>query len=252
MPRNESFLVRSERNDRENQGRSHGEHAGRVPGQAVGRRPRDSGSGVDSRSPTTRLLVGPTGSRAPDLDQAAMAGDQPGSRKTLNAVEERTKGPTRRVEDQNTSTSSSPLPDIPLPNTYDGIPDQRAFDAWVYEVTIYIKYRRLSDNQVMRMFRHLVTGEALSCFMTHFAPSRYLPSREQSLKEVLKVLQKECFPPDRKMALHKQLMSATQGNFSVRGFVSELRFRAKYLHTSPSNVSLLYSSSAFTSTSGSS
>jgi len=164
-----------------------------------------------------------------DLDQAIMAGDRPGGRKTLNTVKERTKRPTHRVEDPDTSTSSSPLLDIPLPNTYDGIPDQRAFDAWAYEVTIYFKYRKLSDNQVMRMFHHLVSGEALSCFMTHFAPSRYLPSREQSLKEVLKVLQRECFPPDHKMTLHKQLMSATQGNFSVRGFVSELRFRAKHL-----------------------
>ena len=31
------------------------------------------------------------------------------------------------------------------------------------------------------------------------------------------------------MTLHKQLVSATQGNLSVRSFVSELQFRAKRL-----------------------
>ena len=229
MPRNEKFLVRSERNDRESQGRSHGEHAGRAPNQAVGRRPRDPGSGVDSRSPIVRLLVEPTSSRPLDLDQAAMAGDRPGGRKALNTVKERTKRPTRRVEDPDTSTSSSPLPDIPLPSPYDGRPDQRAFDAWAYEVTVYVKHYKLSDDQVMCIFHHLVSGNALSCFMTYFTPSRYPPSREWSLKEVFKVLQKECFPPDHKMTLHKQLMSATQGNLSVKGFVSELRFRARHL-----------------------
>ena len=37
--------------------------------------------------------------------------------------------------------------------------------------TVYVKYYKLSDRQVMHTFHHFVSGNASSCFMTHFTPS---------------------------------------------------------------------------------
>jgi hypothetical protein len=39
-----------------------------------------------------------------------------------------------------------------IASSYDGKPDQRAFDIWAHRVTIYVKYCRIFDGQVMRMF----------------------------------------------------------------------------------------------------
>ena len=238
MSQRKNYLVESERNDRGGRKRSHGDHNRPIPDEAVGRRPRGLESNV------VRILVESTSGRAPGLDQAAMASDRPRGREAPNTVKERNKRPTREVEDpdssdssddetvsttSDTSTGSSSSLDIPLPDPYDGRPDQRAFDAWVDQVTFFVEYYKLSDDQVMYMLRRLVSGEAKSCFMSHFTPSRYLQPRERSLKEVFKVLQEECFPSDHKMTLHKQLMSATQGNLGVSDFADELRFRAKHL-----------------------
>ena len=142
----------------------------------------------------------------------------------------RTKRPTPGVEDSDTSMVSLSLHDIPIPlsSPYDGRPDQRAFDIWEFRVTMYLKCAKLSDHEAICMFHLLVSGRALSCFMENFTPSRYPPPNEWSLEEVFKVLQKECFPPDHKITLHKELMSATQGNFSVSYFAADLRFRAKH------------------------
>ena len=245
MPRKKDFLARSEGSGREGQKRSDGKHTGRAPGEAVGRRPRDLESGVDNRSANERLLVEPTSSRAPGLDQAAMAGDRPRGRKSPKTVKTQTKRPARRVEGPDssddssdtstassttdTSASSSFRPSIPPPPPYDGRADQRVFDLWVCRVTSWVEYNKFSDEEVKYMFLRLVNGKAESCFIAYLTPSRYLPPEEQSLKGIFKAIHRDCFPLNHKMTLHKELMSASQGNLGIREFVSELRLRARHL-----------------------
>ena len=237
MPRKKDFPVRSERNGREGQKRS--------DGKAAGRRPRDLESGVDNRSANARLLVEQTSSRAPGLDQAAMAGDRPRGRKAPKTVKVQTKRPARRGESPDssdyssdtgttssttdTSTSSSFCSSISLPTPYDGRADLRVFDVWVCQVTTWVKYSGLSHKEVMYMFPRFVSGKAKSCFIAYVTPSRFLPPREQSLEEIFKAIHEDCFPPGHKMTLHKELMSASQGNLRVREFASELRLRARHL-----------------------
>ena len=140
----------------------------------------------------------------------------------------RTKRPTPRIEDPYTSVIILHDTDIPLPSPYDGRPDQRAFDVWEFRVTLYFKCAKLSDHEAMWMFHLLVSGRALECFTAKFTLTSYPPPSEWSPKEVFKVLQKECFPPDHKITSHKELMSATQGNLSVSDFAADFRFRAMH------------------------
>jgi len=237
-------IARSERNGKEGRKRSYGKQA---PNEAARRRTRDPDSDVDDQSADPRLLVKPTSSRAPNLDRAVKASDRSKSRKVLQTVKIQTKRPVRRVEgldssddlsddssdtgtaSSTTDTSSSFYPSIPLPTPYDGRADLRVFDLWVDQVTTWVKYSKLSHKEVMYMFPHLVSGKAKSCFIAYFTPSRFLPQREQSLKEIFKAIHEDCFPPGHKMTLHKELMSASQGNLGVEDFASELRLRVKYL-----------------------
>jgi len=49
------------------------------------------------------------------------------------------------------------------------------------------------------------------------------------LEGILEAIHEECFPRGYKMMLHKELMSATQGNLEVREFGHKLRSLAKRL-----------------------
>ena len=61
----------------------------------------------------------------------------------------RTKRPTPRIEDPDTSVIILHDTDIPLPSPYDGRPNQRAFDVWEFRVTLYFKCAKLSDHEAM-------------------------------------------------------------------------------------------------------
>lgn len=178
MPRNK-ITSPDPKGTAEGQRNSHGEHTGRVPNQAVGRPPRDPGSGVGSKSAIAHLLAELTSGRALDLDQAATAGDRSVGRKAFNTVEGRNERPTRRVEGPDSSdlfnaeTASPFLPDVPLPSPYKGRSDQRAFDLRVYKVTVYTKHYELSNDQMMCKLHRLVSENALLCSTTYFPPSCY-------------------------------------------------------------------------------
>ena len=239
MPRKKDRHSKSERNEKDGRKNSHKKHT-RQSHDEASRRARDQGSGVDNIS-ANGLLVVQASSRAPHLDQATMAGDRSKGRKSLNDVKARSKKPFHRVEDPDSSDDSSDsatassdtgsavfLPSLPLPKPYDGRADQMAFDFWVRRVTTWAKCSKLSHEQVMYMFPHLVSGKAAACFKRYHTPSRY-PPIEPSLEGIFRVIHKSCFPPDHKVTLHKELMSATQGHSGVRDFAFELRSRAKHL-----------------------
>lgn len=80
----------------------------------------------------------------------------------------RTKRPTPRIEDPDTSVIILHDTDIPLSSPYDGRPDQRAFNVWEFRVTLYFKCAKLSDHEAMWMFHLLVSGRALECFTAKF------------------------------------------------------------------------------------
>lgn len=241
MSKRKDRLARSERDGREGQKRSRGKHAGRVPNESARRRPRDLGSGVDNNSAHPRPTVKTSG-RASDLDQAALASDRSKGRKALATVQVQTRSSAPRVEDtdssdddsSDTGTDSSTTdtrsvsPFFPPPRPYDGRADRDAFDIWEDRVKCWAECNELSDKEVMYLFPLLVSGKAKACFMSNFAPSRWLPPREQTLKEILKVIHEECFP-NYKMTSHEELVLATQGNLGVREFAHKLRSLARRL-----------------------
>ena len=243
MPKNNDSLARSETDGRDGQKRSHGTRTGRTPNESAGRRPRDLESGVDHKSAHARTTSKLTSGRAPGLDQATMASDRPKGREALDTVQVRTKKPPPRVEgsdssddssdtgtDSSYTDSSSMFSLFPPPSPYDGRADRHVFDLWELQVKLWAERNKLSDKEVMYLFLPLVSGKTKTCFMWNFAtPSRYRPPRKQTLKEILEVIHEECFPPRYKTTLHKELMSATQGNLGVREFADELRSLAKRL-----------------------
>ena len=243
MPNKKDFLARSERDGREGQKRSHGKHTGQAPDESA-RRPRDLESGVDYKSAHVRATVKPTSDRAPDLDQAAMASDRSRGRKALSTVQARTKKPAPRVEDPDSSDDSSDTATdssttdsdtssvssfFPAPRPYDGRADRDAFDFWEWQVKCWAEGNKLSDQEVMCRFRSLVSGKAEACFISNFTPSRFLRPREQTLKEVFKVIHEECFPLGYERTVHYELWSATQGSLRVEEFAHKLRSLAKRL-----------------------
>ena len=82
-----------------------------------------------------------------------MAGDLLEGGGTLGTVKERKKRPTWGVESPDSSDSFSAEAGPFQP--HDRRPDQRASEIWAYRATTYVKYCRLSDGQVTRVFSSL-------------------------------------------------------------------------------------------------
>jgi hypothetical protein len=202
----------------------------------AGRRPRDLDTGVDDQSASSRLIVSSTSSRAQGPERAVKAGDRSKSNKVLPAAKGHKDRPVPRVEDSDSSgcdsdssasDSDSSASPISPPDPYDGKPDQRVFDVWVYKVEHWASLAELSRKEVMCWFPRLVTGEAEQCFQEHVLPTLY--SRKWEFKEVFEILQEHCFPFDHKVKLYEQLKSVKQGNRKVIVYAGEVRFYAKHL-----------------------
>jgi len=226
MPRNrgreatDGYTTSSERSGKKGRKRSYGKRAGQAPNEAAGRRLRDLDPGVDDQSADEHLLVEPTSSRAPDLDRVVMASDRPNSRKELQTVALQADRPTPGVEDVDSSTSDSSA-SYRYPPRYDGTADQDVFDEWRSGVEAWAAINEHSRRVVMRCFPLLLTGNALWCFRQYVSPT--LHSRKWKPKKVFNVLQKRCFPPDYKLQVHSQLVSATQGDLRVIGFARKIK-----------------------------
>jgi hypothetical protein len=208
--------------------RSPGKYAGRAPSEAAGRRPRDSG--VDAQSASARLLVASTGSRAQRPERAVEASDRSSEGEVLQTTETEADSPplTDRGSDSSASDSdSSSYPPVRFPKPYDGRPDQRVFDTWVFYVKNWASLKGLRSREVMAFFPQLLTGDAMQHYMREVAPG--LRSKKWKPKEVFKILQKKCFPPDHKVKLYHQLKSARQGNRRAKIFAEQLTFLARHL-----------------------
>jgi len=221
----DGYIASSERSGKKGRKRSYGKRAGQAPNEAAGRRPRDLDPGVDDQSADERL-VEPTSSRAPDLDRAVMASDRPNSRKVLQTVALQVDRPTLGVEDVDLSISDSSA-SYRYPPRYDGVADQDVFDDWRSGVEAWAAINEHSPRVVMHCFPLLVTGNALWCFKQYVSPT--LHSRKWEPKKVFKVLQKRCFPPDYKLQVHSQLVSATQGNLRVIAFARKIKQLAEHV-----------------------
>jgi len=261
MPRNRGRkasvdVARSERDrGREARKRSHGKHTGRVPNEAAGRRSRDLDTGVDDQSAPTRLLVVSTSGRAQGPERAVRASDRSGSSRVLQTAKVRADRPTSRAEDpdssdsdsdssssdsdSSSSDSDSSASSISLPDPYDGKPDQRVFDGWVFKVKNWASLKKLPRRAVMYLFPRLVTGEAERCFRQYVVPTSF--SRKWKPKEVFKLLQEHCFPYDHKVRLYRQLRSAKQGNRKVAAYAEEVEFLAGHLpHVSKKFLAIVF------------
>jgi len=228
-------VTRSERNHgKEAQNGSRGEHPGRAPSETAERRPRDLHSGVDDQSASPRLLVASTSSRAPEPERAVEASDRSKSNKVLQTAEIRANRPmTLSVEDSDSSSSDTNYSDSSAcylaqpPSPYDGKPDQRVFDDWVFGVKNWASLRKLSRMEVMCSFPALITGDARWCYQMYVSPT--LRTKKWKPKDVFEVLQKHCFPHDHKIRLYEQLKAVKQGNRKVSWYAEEIVFLASHL-----------------------
>ena len=231
MPRNRG---------RNAQNRSPGKHAGRVPGKAGGRRPRDSG--VDVQSASACLLVASTSSGAQGPERAVKASVRSSNIEVLQAAEAQADSPPLTDEGSDSSASdsdSSSCFSVPLPKPYDGRPDQRVFDEWVFDVENWASLKKLRSIDVMANFPSLLTGDARRLYEKEVFPT--LRSKKWKPKKVFKLLQKACFPTDHKVRLYNQLKSAKQGNRKASVFAYDLTFLAGHLpHVSGEFLALVF------------
>ena len=228
MPRNHGRNV---------QKRSPGKRAGRVPGEAAGRRPRDSG--VDVQSASVRLPVASTGSRAQGPECANEASDRSSGNEVLQTVQAQADSPSLADEGSDSGvydSDSSSFFFATLPRPYDGTPDQRVFDQWVFRVKNWASLNELRSIDVMVNFHLLLTGSARRLYQRKvYPPWVWKP------KKVFKLLQKECFPSNHKVLLYDQLKSAKQGNREAAEFAEELTFLASHLpHVSGKFLALVF------------
>ena len=243
MPRNRGrnaigYVARSERNNKGGRKRSHGKRTGRVPNEAAGQRPRDPESDVDDPS-VPCIYVGTAILGSPGPERAFTASDRSNSREPPQTVVVQEGRSTSRVEDPDSSddssdaetelstSGSSASPMFPQPRPYDGRPNAAVFDKWKSDVEHWAEINKLSREEVMYCFPKLVTGRAKTCFQDHVVP--ILRSKKWEPKEVFAILQKECFPAEYRLRVHRQLTSATQGNLRVIEFVCKVLRLAEYL-----------------------
>ena len=230
--------ARSGRNGREGQKGSHGMHTGQAPNEAAGR-PRDLDSGDDDDSGDVCIYVGTVTIRAQGPDRALEASDWSESdRESLQIVGGQKYRSTLRSDEADSSddssgadagssiSDSSGFPMMRRPDPYDGKADPLVFDEWKVRVETWAEVNGLSRKQVMSCFPLLITGWAERCFDLYIART---PAWKWELKEVFETLYEQCCPFDCRLRVHRQLVSARQGNLTVLDFANRIKSLAKHV-----------------------
>lgn len=207
----------------------------RANNQRGGRKANPNLDSGDDESADARLV-----NRAQGPEHALQASDRSkGSGKSFRPVKGQKSRSSPRVQDLDSSNSDSSSADTssasessalsisPTPNPYDGKADQLVFDGWKSSVEAWAKANKFSKEAVMSHFPKLVTGDAETCFFECVAPTSF--SRDWEPKKVFKTLHKNCFPVDYKMQVHRELVSAKQGNLRVRDFARRITRLAEHV-----------------------
>ena len=112
---------------------------------------------------------------------------------------------------------------IQPPFVWSGTANLDMFDKWVYEVDTWGELNGLSDQLMLKLVVHFLSGKAGQFFMRHVATCR----SQWTMKDLYEALFNYCFLNDYKSTLRAQLEHATQGERTVQEFVRDIQHLAE-------------------------